>query len=94
MEDENGCARHLSLRRNDGRRPGEPRLRGVASDGNDLPFVTTGLYIGSGGDLAVLDRASGETVVFKNLSDGAGLPIRVARVLATGTTATQIVGMA
>lgn len=64
------------------------------SDGVDLPFVTTGLYVGTGGDVAVQDRLSGETVVFRNLGDGAGLPVRVARVLATGTTAGHIVGMA
>ncbi|WP_182085403.1 hypothetical protein [Aureimonas sp. ME7] len=63
-------------------------------DGADLPFVTTGLYVGGGGDLAVKDRESDATVVFRNLGSGAGLPIRVARVLATGTTATDIVGLA
>lgn len=64
------------------------------NDGSDLPFVTTGLFVGTGGDLAVQDRHSGETVVFRNVGDGVGLPIRVARVLATGTTAASIVGMA
>ncbi len=66
----------------------------VPDDGTDLPFVTTAVYVGSTGDLAVLDRASGQTVVFRNLSGGTGLPIRVARVLATGTTAGDIVGLA
>lgn len=66
----------------------------VPSDSLDLAFVTTGVFVGQGGDLAVQDRSSGETVVFRNLADGTGLPIRVARVLATGTTAGQIVGMA
>ncbi|RIY02599.1 hypothetical protein D3218_04335 [Aureimonas flava] len=64
------------------------------SDTAELPFVTTGLYVGSGGDVAVQDRLSGETVVFRNVGEGAGLPVRVARVLATGTTAGQIVGLA
>ncbi|WP_061933413.1 hypothetical protein [Aureimonas sp. AU22] len=64
------------------------------SDSVDLPFVTTGIYVGLGGDIAVQDRVSGDTVVFRNVGDGAGLPIRVARVLATGTTAGHIVGMA
>ncbi|WP_279478020.1 hypothetical protein [Aureimonas sp. SK2] len=66
----------------------------VPSDADDLPFVTTGLYIGVGGDVAVKDRVSGDTVVFKNVASGSGLPIRVARVLATGTTASAIVSLA
>ncbi len=64
------------------------------SDTADLPFVTTGLYVGTGGHLAVQDRLTGATVVFKNLAGGTGLPVRVARVLATGTTAADIVGLA
>lgn len=66
----------------------------VPSDTADLPFVTTGLYVGNGGDIAVKDRSTGSTIVFKNVPAGSGLPIRVARVLATSTTATDIVGLA
>ncbi|MFD2235927.1 spike base protein, RCAP_Rcc01079 family [Aureimonas populi] len=64
------------------------------SDTQSLPFVTTGLYVGGAGDLAVLDRATGQTVVLRAVPAGSVLPIRVARVLATGTTATDIVGLA
>lgn len=64
------------------------------SDTNELPFVTTGVYVGTGGDLAVKDYTNGGTVIFKNVAGGSGLPIRVAQILATGTTATDIVGLA
>lgn len=60
----------------------------------DLLFLTTALYVGTAGNVAVRDRRTGATVVFRNVPAGAILPIRVARVLATGTTATDIVGLA
>lgn len=64
-----------------------------AADGTgDLPQVTRALYVGGDGDLAVVMRG-GEEVTFAGLSGGTLLPIRVSRVLATGTTATGIVGL-
>ena len=64
------------------------------NDGADLPFVTTGLYVGGAGDVSVLDITSKKAVLFKAVPAGSILPIRVARVRATGTTATNIVGLA
>lgn len=62
-------------------------------DTNELAFGRTrGLYIGTGGDVAVRNLR-GNTVVFANVPDGSILPIRVDRVLATATTATDIVGL-
>jgi len=53
---------------------------------------TRGLYIGVGGDLAV-EMSQGATVTFANVLGGTLLPIQVAKVLATGTTATSIVAL-
>jgi len=64
----------------------------VPSDGADLPEVTRALYVGGGGDVA-LRMVGGELVTFANLQAGALIPLRVVRVLATGTTATALVGL-
>ncbi|MFB9949829.1 hypothetical protein ACFFP0_13270 [Rhizobium puerariae] len=62
------------------------------SDGGDLPETTRALYVGTGGDLSVR-MLSGETLTLSNVSSGSFLPLRVNRVLATGTTATAIAGL-
>lgn len=49
------------------------------------------LYAGSGGAIAVRTEA-GTTLTFANVAAGTVLPVRVNRVLATGTTATGIIG--
>lgn len=62
------------------------------------------LYIGTGGDVKVIlsgvTNAAGtgsptatEAVLFKNVPDGSFLPVIVDYVLATGTTATNIVSI-
>lgn len=57
-----------------------------------LDEVTRGLYVGTGGDLAAI-MATGATVSFTNIISGTVLPIRVQAILATGTTASGIVGL-
>jgi hypothetical protein len=74
--------------------PAEHVFNITPSDIADLPFVTTGIYIGVGGSLAVIDRNSGVVANFSGLSAGTILPIRVARVMSTGTSAASLVGMA
>ena len=61
-------------------------------DEDDLPFETRGLYVGSSGDI-VLHLASGDEITLANVPGGTVLPLRVRRVVATGTTATQLVGL-
>jgi len=66
------------------------------ADGSNLTLVPTrALYIGVGGDVSVYmaGRASDTAVVFKGLQAGEVLPVRVDRVLSTGTTATDIVAL-
>ncbi|MFG6621456.1 hypothetical protein ACGYK3_18290 [Sulfitobacter sp. 1A05707] len=62
------------------------------SDAADLPQMTRGVMVASVGDLAVVLK-SGDAVTLPALSPGVIYPIRIARVLATGTTATGIKGL-
>lgn len=62
------------------------------SDTVDLRETTRGIYVGTGGDISVV-MASGDTVSFASVPDGAVLPLRVTRLRATGTTAGNIVGL-
>lgn len=61
------------------------------SDSADLPTVSRALYVGGTGDVEVVMAGGGAAVVLKNVVSGSLLPIRVARVRDTGTTATDIV---
>ncbi len=62
-------------------------------DGADLAVVTRGLYVGTGGDLSVILKGDSAAVSFVGVPSGAVLPLRVARVRASGTTAADIVGL-
>lgn len=62
------------------------------NDTTDLPQATRAVYVGADGDLAVV-MVSGATVSFQALMGGTLLPIRVSKVLATGTTAGALVGL-
>lgn len=78
-----------------------PSLSGPASfafsitphDSKDLREMTRALYIGAGGNLCVTTM-SGDTVTMMSVLPGSVLPLRVVRVLQTGTTAGNIVGLA
>lgn len=65
----------------------------TADDDNDLPDgAAKALYIGGSGNIN-LDTIDGTTVVFNELIAGSILPVRVARVRSTSTTATNIVAL-
>lgn len=62
------------------------------SDATDLTKVVRSIYVGVGGDVSLTDT-TGVTAVHKNTSAGGYLgPFHVARVNATGTTATNLLG--
>ena len=65
----------------------------VPHDTNDLPFTTRGIYFGGTGNVTV-QMMNGVTQLFSNLPGGFVLPIRVTKVLSTGTTATLMVALA
>lgn len=50
------------------------------------------IYCGVTGDIAVT-TTGGETVTFKNVPQGMVLPVQVTKVLATGTTATDLISL-
>ncbi|QYC09059.1 spike base protein, RCAP_Rcc01079 family [Brevundimonas nasdae] len=64
------------------------------SDASDLPNYAKALYVGAAGNVRVLPTGAqdAEAVTFANHPVG-WLPVQVRRVLATGTTAAQIVAV-
>lgn len=64
----------------------------VPSDATDLAHVTRALYVGSGGEIAA-QLASGSVVTLSAVPGGALLPLRVRRVMSTGTSASGLVGL-
>lgn len=73
--------------------PSDPAHDAVAvtpSDATQLGGVR-GLYVGGAGDVAV-EMQAGTTLTFAATAGGV-LPIKVKRVLATGTTATGIIAL-
>lgn len=60
------------------------------SDADDLAEVSRSLWIGGGGNIAVHMKDTG-AVTIMNVPAGSELALRVTRVLATGTTATDII---
>jgi hypothetical protein len=66
----------------------------VPNDASDLAAVTKAIYVGTGGNLVVRMLDSDADVTFANVPTGTVLPIRARAVRATGTTASQIVGLA
>ena len=52
------------------------------------------LFVGTAGDVAVLPVGSGQdSVVLKNVANNSYVPLQVQRVLATGTTASDILAL-
>lgn len=60
------------------------------NDGADLPTASRALYVGTAGNLSVV-TVGGSTVTLVGASGW--MPVRAARVLATGTTASDIVAV-
>ncbi|MEL7470003.1 MAG: hypothetical protein AAFN27_16235 [Pseudomonadota bacterium] len=71
--------------------PGYDAISVTPSDSNDLTFTSRALYVGVSGDVRVL-TAGGSAVTFTNVAEGL-LPMRVSRVLSSGTTAADIVAI-
>ena len=67
----------------------------VPSDSTDLAELPKAVYVGGGGDLTMIGvdaPAEASGVAWSNVPSASILPVRPRRVLATGTTATLIVG--
>ncbi len=61
-------------------------------DDADLSTLPRALMVGGGGDVAVICK-DGSALTLPGLAPGAVYPVRVRRVLITGTTATEIKGL-
>ncbi len=59
--------------------------------GTALPFPTRAIWVGAAGNLAVTDMF-GNTLTLENVPAGI-LPLRIASVASSGTTASEIVGL-
>lgn len=51
----------------------------------------SGIYVGTGGDIAIVSIGSSTAVTYHNVPSGTFLPIAAKQVLSTGTTASDIV---
>ena len=72
----------------------DPIERGFSitpSDTVDLEHNTRALYVGVSGDVALI-TVSGDQFTLVGLTAGIFHPLRVRRILSTGTTATSIFG--
>lgn len=58
-----------------------------------LPHVARAIYVGTGGDIALVAREKDEAVIFKNVASGTILPVIAVAVRMAGTTATDLVGL-
>jgi len=63
------------------------------SDSAELAKIPKALWIGTGGDVNVQGVNNASPVMFRNVPNGFIVPVRVRKVLATGTTATDIVAL-
>jgi hypothetical protein len=64
------------------------------SDSADLPGGTcTAIWVGTGGNVAVRCDPMGAAVTMKNVPSGFQLNVEAQRVMATNTTATDLVAM-
>ena len=51
------------------------------------------IYVGTGGDIALVLVGSSTAVTYHNVADGTWMPVLAKKVLSTGTTASDIVRM-
>lgn len=65
----------------------------VPSDTDFFPHVVRALYVGTSGDVTVVPWGGDEPVTFKSVPAGLILPVISVAVRATGTSATDIVGL-
>lgn len=66
----------------------------VPSDVADVERVTKGIYVGTAGDLSLLSLDGSAPVTFSNVAAGTVLDVRVLKVMQSGTTAGNLVGLA
>ena len=73
--------------------PAESAAAITPNDTNDLASIPRAIYIGTSGDLAVIPKDGDAPVVFKSVAAGSILSVRAKRLMATGTTAGNLVAL-
>lgn len=63
------------------------------ADGANLASATKAIYVGTGGDIVLTPLDDTQPIAFRNLADGSILDVRAKTVEATGTTASDLVGL-
>lgn len=63
-------------------------------DSNPLPFAPKAIYVGVGGAVTLRGIAGAGDVTFANVASGQVLDVRAGWVRQTGTTASQLIGLA
>lgn len=63
------------------------------NDSTDLSAVTRGLYVGVGGNIRVILDKDDASVNFIGVVAGSVLPLRIKRVLSSGTSASSLVAL-
>lgn len=74
--------------------PDAPALRAAAvvpSDTIPLDPLPKGIYVGTGGNVTIKAIGSPAPVTYKNLASGSYIAVRARFVLATGTTASDMI---
>lgn len=74
--------------------PAEETFAISPNDNAELPQITKAIYVGEGGNVTLRASRSDIDTVFRNLPTGAILDVRVSAVRATGTTASNLIGLA
>ncbi|TNE33771.1 MAG: hypothetical protein EP350_03410 [Alphaproteobacteria bacterium] len=64
------------------------------NDSVELVEATKAIYVGTGGDVTLRSLDSAADVTFRNIQDGSIIDVRVSALRATGTSASDIVGLA
>ena len=74
--------------------PAQTCFQVTPDDVADLPAVTKAIYVGTAGDLTLRMTNNATDVTFRNIPAGFILDVRAIAVRATGTSASDIVGLA
>jgi hypothetical protein len=70
------------------------RLRTITpSDTAPLPLASKAIYVGGTGDITIVAVSDAQAVTLPAVPAGTVLRIRAAKVMATGTTATNLVAL-
>ena len=73
--------------------PADKAFAITPNDSTDLAEYCRALYVGGAGNVSVLMNGDSTPTVFVNVAAGSLLPLRIKRVRATDTTATNLVGV-